>query len=147
MVLLQVSSSSDRRLLISRISSHAWLSRSFWYILSSRSFRLTPGYPDPSAPNGYAIGTVFQQLIGSLMTLGGFLGNLMVGPLSRYLGRRHCLIIACSGCILALGLQYTSSKGAIYFARLIIGIAHLREIVNLRNQHCVHGNLFSDLRY
>jgi MFS family permease len=79
------------------------------------------GYPDPTSPTGYGISSTVQQLITSLMTLGGFLGNLMVGPISRYLGRRHCLIAACSGCILALGLQFSTNIGAVYFARLLIG--------------------------
>ena len=81
------------------------------------------GYKDPTSSIGYNINPTVQQLIASLMTLGGFVGNLLVGPLSSVLGRRHSLILACSGCILALGLQFTSSIGAVYFARLTIGIS------------------------
>jgi MFS transporter, SP family, sugar:H+ symporter len=81
------------------------------------------GYPDPSSPNGYGISSTVQQLITSLMTLGGFVGNLMVGPMARWVGRRHSLIIGCTGCILALGLQFSTDIGAVYFARLVIGMA------------------------
>ena len=81
------------------------------------------GYPDPSLPIGYNIDPVVQQIIGSFMTLGGFLGNMMVGPLSHYLGRRHCLAIACFMSVFSFGLMFIPALGSLYFARILIGIA------------------------
>ena len=57
------------------------------------------------------------------MTLGGFLGNLLVGPLSSILGRRHNLAISCALNIFCVGLMYTTNFGALYFSRIFVGIS------------------------
>jgi len=56
------------------------------------------------------------------MTLGGFVGNLAIGPISRYLGRRHSLMLACITSIVSIGTMYTTSLGALYFARTLLGM-------------------------
>lgn len=56
------------------------------------------GYPDPKSPVGYNITPQFQQLIGSLMTLGAFIASGFSGPLAQFLGRKTCLWIACIMC-------------------------------------------------
>ena len=49
------------------------------------------GYKDPKSPVGYNISPQFQQLIGSLMTLGAFIASGFSGPLAQILGRKSCL--------------------------------------------------------
>jgi MFS transporter, SP family, sugar:H+ symporter len=49
------------------------------------------GYAAPSSPIGWNISTVVQQLITSLMVIGGIVGSLIQGPLSTYIGRRPSL--------------------------------------------------------
>jgi MFS family permease len=55
------------------------------------------------------------------MTLGGFVGNIALGFIGRYLGRRHALMASCALMILAIGLMFTPSIGVLYFARTLLG--------------------------
>jgi MFS transporter, SP family, sugar:H+ symporter len=83
------------------------------------------GYVDPESPIGYNISPTVQQLISSLMTLGAVVGSLLCGPLGGYLSRRHGLWLATVTCYVANTIMMaTSNIGAVYFARLLIGIAN-----------------------
>ncbi|KAK7897626.1 hypothetical protein LTR67_004255 [Exophiala xenobiotica] len=65
-----------------------------------------------------------QQLISSLMTIGTFLSSLLVGPFSAKFGRRHGLWAATVLNFVATSIQLgTTSKAALYVARLILGIS------------------------
>ena len=83
------------------------------------------GYEAPNSPIGWNISTVVQQLITSLMVIGGVVGSLAQGPLSSYMGRRRGMQIACVVCIVACAIMIsTTSVGALYVARIILGIAN-----------------------
>jgi MFS family permease len=63
-----------------------------------------------------------QQLISSLMTIGTFIGSLLVGPFSNKLGRKHGLWGASFLNAIATAVMLgTTSKAALYIARLILG--------------------------
>lgn len=83
------------------------------------------GYKDPASPIGYNLTTVTQQLISSLMTLGAVIGSILCGPLGVYISRRQGLWLATLTCYVANAIMMgTSNIGAVYFARLLIGIAN-----------------------
>jgi MFS transporter, SP family, sugar:H+ symporter len=83
------------------------------------------GYPDPASPNGYNISPTVQQLISSLMTLGAVVGSVLCGPIGMYLSRRQGLWLATLSCYVANTIMMaTTDIGAVYFARLLIGIAN-----------------------
>ncbi|KAF2265208.1 general substrate transporter [Lojkania enalia] len=83
------------------------------------------GYPNPNAAGGYSIGSTFQQLIASLLTLGSFVSALTAGTFSHFFGRKVALWIACVLNAIACILQMTStSVAAIYIGRLILGFAN-----------------------
>lgn len=85
------------------------------------------GYKDPKSPVGYNISPTFQQLIGSLMTLGAFVASGFSGPLAQILGRKSCLWIACVMCCVSDAIMMgTTSVGGLYFARLLIGLSNGR---------------------
>jgi MFS transporter, SP family, sugar:H+ symporter len=85
------------------------------------------GYKDPQSPIGWNISTQFQQLIGSLMTLGAFIASGLSGPLAQFLGRKACLWIACLMCCVSDAIMMgTTSVGGLYFARLLIGLSNGR---------------------
>ncbi|CAI4213280.1 unnamed protein product [Parascedosporium putredinis] len=81
------------------------------------------GYYD-EAKQKWAIDPTVQQLISSLMTIGTFIGSLLVGPFSSKFGRRMGLwsaaVINAVSTAVMLG---TTSVGALYFARFILGIS------------------------
>jgi len=82
------------------------------------------GYRDPATLNGWNLTSTVQQLITSLMTLGAFVGSLLAGPVSTYLNRRMSICLASVLCIVSTFiLIFTTSLGALYFARLLLGIA------------------------
>jgi MFS family permease len=83
------------------------------------------GYEAPNSPIGWNINTTVQQLITSLMVVGGILGSLAQGPLSTYLGRRRGLQIAATTCIVACAIMIaTTSTGVLYFSRVVLGVAN-----------------------
>ncbi|ORY16405.1 general substrate transporter [Clohesyomyces aquaticus] len=83
------------------------------------------GYANPVAPGGYSIGSTFQQLIASLLTLGSFVSALTAGTFSHFFGRKVALWIACVLNSVACVLQMTSTSAAsIYVGRLILGFAN-----------------------
>lgn len=68
--------------------------------------------------------TEVQQLISSLMTIGTFVGSLLVGPFSSFLGRRAGLWGASFlNAITTAIMLGTTSLGALYFARLLLGVS------------------------
>ena len=85
------------------------------------------GYKCPveMCPSGYNLTPEVQQLIGSLMTLGAIVASAAAGPLAWRLGRRSCLWMACLLCAVSDAIMMgTSSVGALYFGRLLIGISN-----------------------
>jgi len=83
------------------------------------------GVKDPSSPTGYNISYTRQQLISSLMILGAFISSMFGGPIAKYLGRKMSLYVACVLCVIAnVVMMTTTSIGALYFARLVIGLAN-----------------------
>jgi MFS transporter, SP family, sugar:H+ symporter len=82
------------------------------------------GVPDPTSPAGYNLTVLVQQLISSLMTLGAFVGSLCAGPVSVYLNRRWSLFVGTVLCCISVIVMITTTHvGALYFARLLLGIA------------------------
>jgi len=82
------------------------------------------GVADPTSPTGWNLTVLVQQLISSLMTLGAFVGSLCAGPISGYLNRRWSLFIGSVLCVISLIVMITTTHiGALYFARLLLGIA------------------------
>ncbi|KAF8578472.1 general substrate transporter [Ramaria rubella] len=82
------------------------------------------GTPGPN-PDIFIIGTVFQQLITSLLQVGLICGSLLLGPLSRFLGRRAVFFVASVISIVSITIQITvTSKGPIYVARCLMGVAN-----------------------
>jgi len=79
------------------------------------------GYYD-EAKRTWAIDPTVQQLISSLMTIGTFVGSLLVGPFSSKFGRRYGLWTASVLNFISTAIMLgTTSLGALYFARLILG--------------------------
>ena len=82
------------------------------------------GVADPTSPLGWNLTVIVQQLISSLMTLGAFVGSLCAGPVSGWLNRRWSLFIGTVLCLISLIIMIaTTHIGALYFARLLLGIA------------------------
>src|ERR1700692_1582833 len=59
---------------------------------ASPSFLRVFGFPSPGIPGGYGIDPTVQQLLTSLMTVGGFVGSLVTGYIGNRLGRRMGLL-------------------------------------------------------
>jgi SP family sugar:H+ symporter-like MFS transporter len=59
------------------------------------------------------------------MLLGALIASFLIGPLGGYLGRRYCIIM---GAILLIAsitaMAVTTSLGALYFSRLLMGISN-----------------------
>ncbi|KAI1082924.1 general substrate transporter [Whalleya microplaca] len=88
-------------------------------------FLVVFGYKDPNQPGGYAIEGTFQQLIGSLLTLGAFLSSLVAGAFAHFFGRKVALWLACVLNAIACIIQIsTTDKIAVYIGRLILGLAN-----------------------
>lgn len=82
------------------------------------------GYYDEAAGK-WAIDPTVQQLISSLMTIGTFVGSLLVGPFSAKFGRRQGLWAASLLNFISTAIMIgTTNLGALYFARLILGEAN-----------------------
>ena len=79
------------------------------------------GYFD-TKNNKWAIDPTVQQLISSLMTIGTFVGSLLVGPFSSKFGRKYGLWSASIINFVATAIMIgTTNIGALYFARFILG--------------------------
>ncbi|KAJ9616349.1 hypothetical protein H2200_000067 [Cladophialophora chaetospira] len=85
------------------------------------------GYPVPLdvSPVGYNIGHTRQQLISSLMILGAFISSSTAGPIATFAGRKMSIWAAALLCCVAnVIMMTTTSIGALYFSRFLIGIAN-----------------------
>ncbi|KAF4548218.1 Sugar (and other) transporter-like protein 7 [Elsinoe fawcettii] len=83
------------------------------------------GYRDENVPGGWNISPTRQQLISSLMTLGAVIASGCAGPLAWKMGRKLNLWIACGLCCVAnVIMMTTTSIGALYAARLLLGISN-----------------------
>jgi len=81
------------------------------------------GYYSPTLKT-WNIDPTVQQLISSLMTIGTFASSLMVGPFSARFGRKHGLWAAAILNAIATSIMLgTTSVGALYAARLLLGIS------------------------
>lgn len=88
-------------------------------------FQKVFGFPSETSPTGYGIDPTFQQLISSLLTLGSFISALLAGFFGAYFGRKHAIWLACVLNAIAVAVQLaTTNKGAVYFGRLLLGIAN-----------------------
>jgi MFS family permease len=89
----------------------------------SPSFLRVFGFPSPKVPGGYGIDPTVQQLLTSLMTVGGFVGSLVTGYIGNRLGRRMGLLIGCVVSLIAVAIMTGSLDiNAIYVGRLLIGM-------------------------
>ena len=80
------------------------------------------GYYDPIRKS-WNIDPTVQQLISSLMVIGTFVSSLMVGPFSQRFGRKMGLWVAAIVNFVATAIMMaTTSKGALYFARFLLGM-------------------------
>ncbi|RYP52923.1 hypothetical protein DL768_002019 [Monosporascus sp. mg162] len=88
-------------------------------------FLVVFGYEDSSQSGGYAIERTFQQLIGSLLTLGAFLSSLVAGAFAHFFGRKIALWLACVLNAIACAMQIaTDNRVAVYIGRLVLGLAN-----------------------
>jgi len=59
------------------------------------------------------------------MILGAFVGSLLTGPIGAHLCRRFSLMLGCLLMIVCVVIMtVTTSLGALYFARFLIGVAN-----------------------
>ncbi|BGO95227.1 hypothetical protein NBRC10512_002983 [Rhodotorula toruloides] len=85
----------------------------------------------PGKGGKYVIETTFQQLITSLLQVGLIVASLLIGPFSRYFGRRAGFFVASViGCVALLIQTFVTSKGPVYVARLLLGVSN-GALVNL----------------
>jgi MFS family permease len=90
-----------------------------------RGFLQVYGYPDKSAPTGYNIPTVTQQLITSFLNVGTIVGVLVAAVWANYLGRRPAIWLGSLISCVAAGIQVgTTNLVGIYFGRILIGISN-----------------------
>ncbi|KAJ5371958.1 hypothetical protein N7517_003964 [Penicillium concentricum] len=83
------------------------------------------GYKDPSVHSGWNIAAGPQQIISSFLLLGSFISSLLSGVFSRYLGRRHCVMLGMVVLVVGVTIQIvTTTLGLLYFGRLVTGLAN-----------------------
>jgi len=83
------------------------------------------GYPDKTAPTGYNIATVPQQLISSFLNVGTIIGVVLTATWARYYGRRPAIWFGSALSFVAAGLQVgTTNLVGLYFGRILIGISN-----------------------
>ena len=81
------------------------------------------GYYDADLQQ-WNIDPTVQRLISSLMTIGTFVSSLLVGPFSSKFGRKMGLWTAAILNYVATAIMLgTTSLGALYFARLLLGLS------------------------
>ncbi|KAF2092643.1 MFS transporter [Rhizodiscina lignyota] len=91
--------------------------------ISMPGFLQVYGYYSPELKK-WNIDPTVQQLISSLMTIGTFVSSLLVGPFSSKFGRKAGLWTASILNAVATAVMLgTTSIGALYAARLILGIS------------------------
>lgn len=81
----------------------------------------------------------FQQLIGSLLTLGAFLSSITAGAFAHFFGRKPALWLAClltaAGAAIQIG---TTNWGVVYLGRLVLGIGN-GFLVTFSNIYCAEA--------
>ncbi len=81
----------------------------------------------------------FQQLIGSLLTLGAFLSSIFAGAFAHFFGRKPALWLAClltaAGAAIQIG---TANWGVVYLGRLVLGIGN-GFLVTFSNIYCAEA--------
>ncbi|KAK4041877.1 sugar porter family MFS transporter [Parachaetomium inaequale] len=92
-------------------------------------FQAMPGFLQvfgyQSSSGTWNIQSTPQQIISSFMILGAFIGALLTGPVGAHLGRRHSMMLSSFLLIVATVIMaVTTSFGALYFSRLLCGIAN-----------------------
>ncbi|KAI1426736.1 MFS transporter [Xylaria sp. FL1777] len=91
--------------------------------LSMPGFLEVYGYYDTRLES-WNIEPIVQQLISSLMTIGTFIGSLLVGPFSSKYGRKAGLWAASILNFVATAIMLgTTNLGSLYFARLVLGVS------------------------
>ncbi|AEO60449.1 hypothetical protein MYCTH_2129548 [Thermothelomyces thermophilus ATCC 42464] len=97
------------------------------------------GYPNPNLTGGYGIDGTFQQLIGSLLTLGAFLSSIFAGAFAHFFGRKPALWLACLLTALGAAIQIgTTSWGVVYLGRLVLGVGN-GFLVTFSNIYCAEA--------
>ncbi|KAL2185740.1 general substrate transporter [Thermothelomyces heterothallicus CBS 203.75] len=97
------------------------------------------GYPNPNLTGGYGIDGTFQQLIGSLLTLGAFLSSIFAGAFAHFFGRKPALWLACLLTALGAAIQIgTASWGVVYLGRLVLGVGN-GFLVTFSNIYCAEA--------
>ncbi|GAA6036180.1 hypothetical protein JCM8097_006819 [Rhodosporidiobolus ruineniae] len=82
-------------------------------------------YGDPTPSGKYKIETTFQQLITSLLQVGLITASVILGPFSRYWGRRAGFFCSSLVGIIALLIQiFVTTREPIYVGRLLLGISN-----------------------
>ena len=86
-------------------------------------FLMEFGYQTPAGK--WAIARGPQQIITSFMILGAFIGSLLVGPIGAVINRRHAIMFSSLLVIIAIAIMATTTSfAALYFSRLLCGIAN-----------------------
>jgi MFS family permease len=81
----------------------------------------------------------FQQLIGSLLTLGAFLSSVFAGAFAHFFGRKPALWLACLLTALGAAIQIgTTDWGVVYLGRLVLGIGN-GFLVTFSNIYCAEA--------
>ncbi|KAK4153774.1 hypothetical protein C8A00DRAFT_15027 [Chaetomidium leptoderma] len=97
------------------------------------------GYTDPTLRGGYGIDRTFQQLIGSLLTLGAFLSSIFAGAFAHFFGRKPALWLACLLTAVGAAIQIgTTEWGVVYLGRLVLGIGN-GFLVTFSNIYCAEA--------
>jgi SP family sugar:H+ symporter-like MFS transporter len=79
----------------------------------------------PTLPLGYNLDATVQQLIQSLMNLGGLVAAFFVGIIGNFFGRKMGLWLASAFGVVAISIQIGSnSTGALYVGRLLLGFSN-----------------------
>jgi MFS family permease len=83
------------------------------------------GYEDKTAPIGWNIDTVPQQLISSFLNIGTIIGVILTATWGKYYGRRPAIWLASLISFVAAGIQVgTTTLEGLYIGRILIGISN-----------------------
>ncbi|KAJ5827168.1 sugar porter (SP) family MFS transporter [Penicillium robsamsonii] len=92
-------------------------------------FQAMPGFLQvfgyQTLDGNWAIHSGPQQIISSFMVLGNMIGSASTGFIGSYIGRRYALMLGSLLVIVStVIMSETTSMGALYFSRLLIGIGN-----------------------
>ncbi|KAH7145810.1 MFS transporter [Dactylonectria estremocensis] len=83
------------------------------------------GHEAPDSPLGYNLSYVRQQLLTSLMVVGVFVSSAAAGAIAKFAGRKMSIWVGVLTCVVSIVIMMaTTSIGALYFARLLIGVSN-----------------------